>query len=125
MILVTGGAGYIGSHTIVELLNKNFEVLVIDNFSNSELPALNSIEKITGKSISFIEMDLRNYDLLIEKTKEFDIEGIIHFAAYKSVGESVFEPLKYYDNNINSLINILNFLKERSISNFVFSSSCF
>ena len=87
MILVTGGAGYIGSHTIVELLNKNFEVLLIDNFSNSDVSALESIEKITGKSISFIEMDLRNYDLLVEKTKEFDIEGIIHFAAYKSVGE--------------------------------------
>jgi UDP-glucose 4-epimerase len=124
MILVTGGAGYIGSHTIVELLNKNFEVLVIDNFSNSDVSALESIEKITGKSISFIEMDLRNYDLLVEKTKEFDIEGIIHFAAYKSVGESVFEPLKYYDNNINSLVNVLQLLKERNISNFVFSSSC-
>ena len=124
MILVTGGTGYIGSHTIVELLNKNFEVLIIDDFSNSDRSVLDSIRKITGKSVSFIEMDLCNYDLLLEKTKGFDIEGIIHFAAYKSVGESVFEPLKYYDNNINSLVNILKLLKERNISNFVFSSSC-
>ena len=105
-ILVTGGLGYIGSHTVVELLNQGYEVVIIDDLSNTSLSILDNICEITNSSIKFIELDLKNP----VKTKEFvssnnDICGVIHFAASKAVGESVENPLKYYTNNLFSLIN--------------------
>ncbi len=124
-ILVTGGTGYIGSHTVVELQKNGFEVVIIDNLSNSTRDVISSIEKITCISPLFEEFDLCDTG----KTKRFfdkypEINGVIHFAAYKSVNESVEFPLNYYRNNIFSLINLLEELKERKINNFVFSSSC-
>lgn len=125
-ILVTGGAGYIGSHTIIELLDTTgFNVVSIDNFSNSNSKTFDRIEKITGKRIYNHEIDICNNELL-EKIFENDktIIGIIHFAAFKAVGESVSNPQKYYHNNINSLLNILNCSIKYNIPNFIFSSSC-
>ena len=124
-ILVTGGTGYIGSHTVVELQKNGFEVVIIDNLSNSTADVISSIEKITGIRPLFEEFDLCDK----EKTKEFfnkytKIQGVIHFAAYKAVGESVAFPLKYYNNNLFSLINLLSSMEENKINNFVFSSSC-
>lgn len=124
-ILVTGGTGYIGSHTVVELQNKGFDVVIVDNLSNSHLEVLNQIEKISGKRPDFEQFDLID----VEKTKDFfsrnsDISGIIHFAAYKAVGESVSDPLMYYRNNLFSLVNILENMKVQGIDNLVFSSSC-
>ena len=124
-ILVTGGTGYIGSHTVVELQQKGFDVIVVDNLSNSDINVLSSIEKITGIKPEFEEFDLID----IDKTTDFfkrhnDIRGIIHFAAYKAVGESVEKPLMYYRNNLFSLVNILQGMKDNNIENIVFSSSC-
>jgi UDP-glucose 4-epimerase len=124
-ILVTGGTGYIGSHTVVELQNAGFEVVIVDNLSNSNIDVLNGIEKITGIRPIFENIDCVDYvnmDRMFEKYK--DIEAIIHFAAYKAVGESVEQPLKYYRNNLQSLINILQLMPIHKIFNFVFSSSC-
>jgi len=123
-ILVTGGTGYIGSHTVVELFAAGYTPIIVDNLSNSNIGVLDQIEKITGTKPEF-----HNFDLCDEKkVNEFvnqnpDIEGLIHFAAYKAVGESVEKPLKYYHNNFFSLINLLNAYSDRKI-NFVFSSSC-
>ncbi len=124
-ILVTGGTGYIGSHTVVELQNKGYEVVIVDNLSNSYEYVVDRIEKISGRRPDFYKFDLADKD----KTAEFfknnsDIIGIIHFAAYKAVGESMGKPLMYYHNNLMSLINILEGMKENSIQNLVFSSSC-
>ena len=124
MILVTGGAGYIGSHSVIELHNKGYEVLIADNFVNSSPTVLNHLKTITGKNFNFIEVDLCDYTKLKELTKNHEITGVIHFAAFKSVGESVELPLKYYENNIQSLTNVLKLCEERDISNIVFSSSC-
>ena len=124
MILVTGGAGYIGSHSVIELYNKGYEVLIADNFVNSSPSVLNNLKTITGKEFNLIEVDLCDYDKLKELTSSYDISGVIHFAAFKAVGESVEFPLKYYENNIQSLTSVLRLCKEREISNFVFSSSC-
>ena len=124
-ILVTGGTGYIGSHTVVELINNGFEVVIADNLSNSKIDALDGIEKITGIRPDFEQIDLRNKrktSFLFKKHP--DIEAIIHFAAYKAVGESVERPLKYYRNNLLSLINLLELMRQNSIPNMVFSSSC-
>jgi UDP-glucose 4-epimerase len=124
-ILVTGGTGFIGSHTVVELQNKGFEVVIVDNLSNSEAKIVDSIEKITG-----IRPALEVFDLIDrEKTADFfkrhnDLKGIIHFAAYKAVGESVQNPLMYYRNNLDSLVNILQAMHDNHIPNIVFSSSC-
>ena len=124
-ILVTGGCGYIGSHTIVDLLANGFDVISIDNFSRSSNYAVAAIEKITGKRIKNYEVDLKNFgDTLAVFQENPDIAGIIHFAAYKAVGESVQEPLFYYENNIGSLVNILKCVQEFDIPHFVFSSSC-
>jgi UDP-glucose 4-epimerase len=124
-ILVTGGTGFIGSHTIVDLIENGFEVISIDNFSRSTTIALAGIEKITGKSIKNYTVDLKNFDETQAVFQENpDIDGIIHFAAYKAVGESVEEPLRYYENNMFGLINLLKCVQEFSIPNFVFSSSC-
>src|SRR5690606_9138350 len=123
-IVVTGGPGYIGSHTVVELQHAGYTPVIVDNLSNSNVGVLDQIEKITGSKPEF-----HNFDLCDEaKVKEFvasqpDITGIIHFAAYKAVGESVQQPLKYYYNNFFSLINLLNVYRDKPV-NFVFSSSC-
>lgn len=124
-ILVTGGTGYIGSHTVVELQQKGYEVVIIDNLSNSNKDVIYSIEKITGILPDFHEFDLCDK----EKTNFFfksrnDITAVIHFAAFKAVGESVEQPLKYYRNNLLSLINLLDRMKDGKINNLVFSSSC-
>ena len=124
-ILVTGGCGYIGSHTIVDLLANGFEVISIDNHARSSNYAIAAIEKITGTRIKNYEVDLKNFDDTLAVFQENpDIAGIIHFAAYKAVGESVEEPLFYYENNIGSLVNILKCVQEFDIPHFVFSSSC-
>ena len=124
-ILVTGGTGYIGSHTVVELQNKGFDVVIIDNLSNSSAEIVDQIEKITGKRPLLEVFDLVNR----EKTADFfkrnsDIAGVIHFAAFKAVGESVEKPLMYYRNNLVSLMNILESMQNNGIQNLVFSSSC-
>lgn len=124
-ILVTGGTGYIGSHTVVELQKKGFEVIIVDNLSNSYANVVDKIEQISGIRPAFEEFDLTDN----EKTYDFfnrhpDLNGIIHFAAYKAVGESVNDPLMYYRNNLGSLVNILENMKTHKIENLVFSSSC-
>ncbi len=124
-ILVTGGTGYIGSHTVVELQQKGYEVIIVDNLSNSSESVIDSIEKISGIKPIFEKIDLT--DELATKTlfeRHKQIAGVIHFAAFKAVGESVENPLKYYHNNLFSLINLLNCMKNANINNFVFSSSC-
>lgn len=124
-ILVTGGAGYIGSHTIIELINAGYEPVVVDNFSNSNAWILQNVEEITGQKIKFYQIDCREYNQLKEILKiEKKIEGIIHFAAYKSVSESVASPLKYYENNLGSLTSVLKLVNTFGIPRFVFSSSC-
>jgi UDP-glucose 4-epimerase len=124
-IVVTGGLGFIGSHTVVELQNEGFEVVVIDNLSNSSEGVLDGIVNITGKRPVFEKIDLRDKAAVQNFFKKHqDVSGVIHFAASKAVGESVGNPLLYYENNINSLVYILQELKELPNSNFIFSSSC-
>jgi len=124
-VLVTGGCGYIGAHTVVDLLENGYDVITIDDNSRSNTYLLDGIEKITGKKIKNYKVDLKNFDETLAVLQENpDVKGIIHFAAYKAVGESVDEPLLYYENNLFSLINILKCVKEFSIPYFVFSSSC-
>lgn len=124
-ILVTGGTGYIGSHTAVELINEGYRVLIADNLSNSEPEILDGIEKITGVRPEFEEIDLCDGRLLNDYLDHNNkIEAVIHFAAFKAVGESVEKPLAYYRNNIVSLLNLLEEMQERKIPNLVFSSSC-
>lgn len=123
-ILVTGGLGYIGSHTVVELLNNNFDVVIVDDLSNSERFILENIEKVAGKKPVFYPFDLRRKELLSQVFDAHDIGGCINFAAFKAVGESQEKPVDYYENNLFSLINILQEFKTRNISNFIFSSSC-
>lgn len=124
-ILVTGGCGYIGGHTMVDLIDNGFDVVSVDDLSMGSLRMLQGVEKITGRKIKNYKVNLCNLEdteaIFIENP---DIVGIIHFAAYKSVGESVNEPIKYFRNNINSLINILQCAAENNIKHFVFSSSC-
>jgi len=124
-ILVTGGTGYIGSHTVVELQNEGFEVVIVDNLSNSNIDVLSGIEKVSGIAPAFENIDCVDYvsmDKMFEKHK--DIDAIIHFAAFKAVGESVEKPLMYYRNNLVSLINLLQLMPIHKVKNFVFSSSC-
>ena len=124
-ILVTGGAGYIGSHTIVDLLEHGFDVISIDNFSNSQEQVFDSIKNISNKTVINYNIDLKDARASKKVFEEHkDIKGIIHFAAFKAVGESVEKPLMYYANNMNSLINILNCVQEFNVPHFVFSSSC-
>ena len=122
-ILVTGGAGYIGSHTVVELLkNPEYDVIIVDNFSNSNPEIINRLYELTKRPIKIYHRDCR--DQMDDILSEHKVDGIIHFAAYKAVGESVESPIQYYDNNINSLLNMLDTAKYFGIKNFVFSSSC-
>ena len=124
-VLVTGGLGYIGSHTVVELQNAGFEVVIIDNLSNSSMEVLDGIIEITGKIPLFEKIDLRQKSEVIQFfEKHQDISGIIHFAASKAVGESVENPLLYYENNLSTLIYLLQACNNYTIENFIFSSSC-
>ncbi|CAM3998165.1 UDP-glucose 4-epimerase GalE [Flavobacterium antarcticum] len=124
-VLVTGGLGFIGSHTVVELQNEGFEVIIIDNLSNSSEEVLVGIENISGKKPVFEKMDLREKNAVISFfEKHNDINGVIHFAASKAVGESVENPLLYYENNINTLVYVLQELQKKDDASFIFSSSC-
>ncbi len=124
-ILVTGGTGYIGSHTVVELHKAGFDVVAIDNFDNSYPDVIENIEKISGKKLNFENVDIRDKAALKAFiAKHNDIDAVIHFAANKAVGESVQFPLKYYENNVGGTVNLLQALQENNINNIVFSSSC-
>ena len=122
-ILVTGGTGYIGSHTCVELLNSGYEVIVIDNLSNSKIDVLDKIYTITNKKIKFYEGDVRDTSLVNKVFEENNVDGVIHFAGLKAVGESVKKPLMYYQNNLDSTLTLLNSMNEHNVKNLVFSSS--
>lgn len=123
-ILVTGGAGYIGSHTCVELINSGYNPIIIDNFSNSERFIVDRIKEITGTEPELIEGDCTNQQLLHDTLKDKGVMGCIHFAAHKAVGESSKKPLKYYRNNLDSLISLLQWMESVNCKNLVFSSSC-
>lgn len=123
MILVTGATGYIGSHTWVELLSAGYQVLGIDNLSNSSSKVVDRVEKITSRKAEFLEGDVRDEKLLAKIFKKYPIEAVIHFAAFKAVGESVHRPLHYYQNNIDGLLNLLKSMQDNKCSVFVFSSS--
>lgn len=122
-ILVTGGCGFIGSHTCVELLDNNYEVVIIDNLSNSKEDVVNKIEKITNKKLKFYKGDVRDKTLLEKIFDDENIDAVIHFAGYKAVGESVSKPLMYYHNNLLSTINLCEVMKEKNCKKLVFSSS--
>lgn len=122
-VLVTGGTGYIGSHTVVELLNRNYDVVVVDNLSNSKYEVVNRINKITGKSITFYQIDVCDKMLLKEVFDKHQIDSVIHFAGLKAVGESTVMPLKYYENNILSTLSLIEVMKEFNCKNLIFSSS--
>ena len=123
-VLVTGGAGYIGSHTVVELLNEGENVIVVDNFVNSKPEALDAIKKITKKDFKFYELDLREKEKLTKVFEENkDITSVIHFAGLKAVGESVQKPIEYYDNNIYGTLVLLEVMKEHNVKKIIFSSS--
>ena len=123
-ILVTGGAGYIGSHTVVELINNGYTPVILDDYRNSNPRVISGIESITQSKVVSRDVDVCDFNKLNEIFKEFRFEGVIHFAAYKAVGESVLEPLKYYRNNLLGLINCLDLAVIHQVKNFVFSSSC-
>ena len=123
MILVTGATGFIASHTIVELQQAGFDIVGIDNLSNSSVETLDNIEKITGKKIEFSKIDIRDYDKLLEFLSKYKIDTCIHFAGLKAVGESVKKPVEYYDNNIGGTLVLLKVLKEIGCKNIIFSSS--
>ena len=122
-ILVTGGAGYIGSHTCIELLEANFDVVVLDNLSNSSVEALKRVESITGKSVDFVNGDIRSADDLATVFGQHQFDAVIHFAGLKAVGESVAQPLKYFDNNIYGTQVLLQAMQQHEVFNLVFSSS--
>lgn len=123
-ILVTGGLGFIGSHTVVELQNSGFQVVIIDNLYNTSMDVLKNIESITGKQPEFHNIDLRDQKIVQDFFKNNTPDGVIHFAASKAVGESVDNPLLYYENNISSLVYLLQEMQRYKLSNFIFSSSC-
>ncbi|HET6528310.1 MAG TPA: UDP-glucose 4-epimerase GalE [Balneolaceae bacterium] len=122
-ILVTGGAGYIGSHTVLELLNQDENVIVVDNLSNSKKEALDRVEEITDRELTFYEADLLDKKALDKIFNAHDIDSVIHFAGYKAVGESVSKPLKYYQNNITGTLFLCEVMKKHGVMNLVFSSS--
>lgn len=123
-VLVTGGAGYIGSHTVVELVQAGLTPIILDNFNNSSKDIIEKVEKIVGKSLISYEGECQDRDLLRSIFTKYSIQGIIHFAADKAVGESVHDPLKYYDNNLASLVSVLIVMQEFNVKQIVFSSSC-
>ncbi len=123
MILVTGGTGFIGSHTCVQLIKAGYDVLVIDDLSNSHEDVVNRIKLITGKKIEFIKGNVCDYNLLTDVFRKYKIDSVIHFAGYKAVGESVNKPLIYYKNNIDSTLNLLTVMRNFNVTSFIFSSS--
>ena len=122
-ILVTGGSGYIGSHTVLELLNKNYEVVVVDNLSNSSFESLRRVQKLTGKTVTFYENDIRDTEALEKIFTAHKFDAVIHFAAFKAVGESCKLPLKYYENNISGTVNLLKVMEKFGVKKIIFSSS--
>ncbi|MDD6770298.1 UDP-glucose 4-epimerase GalE [Inconstantimicrobium porci] len=122
-VLITGGAGYIGSHTTIEVLNAGYEVVIVDNLSNSSEIVLDRVEEITGKKVKFYKLDLLDEENVEKVFKENKIEAAIHFAGLKAVGESVEKPLEYYHNNLTSTLVLLKLMKKYDVKNFVFSSS--
>lgn len=122
-ILVTGGTGYIGSHTVVELLNRGYNVIIVDNLSNSKYEVLNRINRITNKDVTFYQIDVCDKAKLVEVFNKHQIDSVIHFAGLKAVGESTQIPLKYYENNILSTLSLLEVMKEFNCKNLIFSSS--
>ena len=122
-VLVTGGAGYIGSHTVVELLNTNREVVIVDNFSNSKPEVLDAIKKITGKDFKFYNIDYADKEKMDKVFKENKIDAVLNFAGYKAVGESVQKPIEYYINNVAGTLNLLDVMRANNVKKFVFSSS--
>ena len=122
-VLVTGGAGFIGSHTVVELLNAGHEVVIVDNFSNSKPASLDAIKKITGKDFKFYELNILDKDALNKVFDENDIDAVIHFAALKAVGESVEKPIEYYENNIQGTLVLVDCMRKHNVKKIVFSSS--
>lgn len=122
-VLVTGGAGYIGSHTVIELINAGYYPVIVDNFSNSKPSVLDRLKRITGQEIPLEQVDLCDQDKLAEVFQKYDFQAIIHFAGYKAVGESVAEPLKYYRNNLISTLNLCDLMREHKVTRLVFSSS--
>lgn len=123
-ILVTGGAGYIGSHTVVELHNAGYNPIIVDNLSNSRKSVLTGLKNITGKDFTFYQIDCNDKDAFRQVFKAHEISGVIHFAAYKAVGESVAKPLEYYENNVGSLMTLIRLMKEEGVEKLIFSSSC-
>ena len=122
-VLVTGGAGFIGSHTVVELLNEGFDVVIIDNLSNASEESLKRVEEITGKKVVFYNADVRDRDALEGIFKAHQFDWVIHFAGYKAVGESVAKPIMYYDNNLYSTLVLIETMEKYGVKNIVFSSS--
>ena len=122
-VLLPGGAGYIGSHTAVELLESGYDIVIIDDFSTSNKKAIENIKKITGKNFKFYELDYRNKEKLNQIFKKHKIDAVLNFAGFKAVGESVREPLKYYDNNLVGAITLLEVMQEHNVKKFIFSSS--
>lgn len=123
-ILVTGGAGFIGSHTVVELVSAGYRPVIVDDFSNSERSVIENLQKLLGQSVTYYEQDYAHQSKLRKIIEDEKVDGVIHFAAFKQVGESVKEPLKYYTNNVSGLVGLLEMANVYGISNFVFSSSC-
>ena len=122
-VLVTGGSGYIGSHTCVQLLLQGHEVIILDNLCNSKRSVLPIIERLGGKSATFVEGDIRNEALMTEILHDHAIEAVIHFAGLKAVGESVAKPLEYYDNNVTGTLKLVSAMRAAGVKNFIFSSS--
>ena len=122
-ILVTGGCGYIGSHTVLELLNKNYNVVVVDNFSNSSPESLRRVQQITGKTVTFYEADIRDAEAMNKIFDAHQFDAVIHFAAFKAVGESCKMPLKYYENNISGTVTLLQIMEKHNVKKIIFSSS--
>lgn len=123
MVLVSGGAGYIGSHTAVELINAGYDVVVADNLSNSDMSGVEGVRKITGVDVPFVNVDCCDKEAFRKVFKQYNFNSVIHFAAYKAVGESVVDPMKYYGNNLVSFMNVVNLMREYNRPNIVFSSS--
>ena len=120
-VLVTGGAGYIGSHTVLDLIKKGFDVIIADDFSNSSKKVISILERLADRKIKYYELDIRNKEGLREVFKENKIDAVINFAGYKAVGESVEKPLMYYDNNLIGMIVLLEVMQEFSVKKLVFS----